>query len=127
MSLWGIAYDLDVQAMKDAGYSRSDVANFYDAVRGSFDAHNFEKFHQLALYTSDKPHAVRDAYQVCHALNRIPEIDKFLRQLTLFQIRELNDLLPLIAQGKTSSMKDRIWQDMEAVFDEADATSWPGQ
>ena len=116
MALWAIACDLDVKAMKDAGLLRSEVTDFYNTVRGCFATYNFEKFHQLNLYTNDSPNAICDSFLVCQALTGIKDSEKFLKQLDLLRFEHLNDLLPLVAPGRVSSSRDPIWDEIERVF-----------
>jgi len=78
MALWAIGYDLDVKGMRDAGYTKGNVTTFYNSVRACLADNNFEKFHQLSLYTSDKPNSVTDAYMVCLALATVTDADKFI-------------------------------------------------
>jgi virulence-associated protein VapD len=115
MSLWTIAYDLDVRGMKNAGYTQSQVTQFYNNVRSCLASNHFENFKQLSIYTSDKPNTLTDAFRACVALQGVTDADKYIKRLHLFRIEDFNDLLPLVAH-KDSSGKDAIEEEIEEVF-----------
>lgn len=124
MSMWAIAYDLDVRGMKNAGYSASQVTQFYNSVRGCLADNNFEQFKQLSIYTSDKPNTLTNAFQVCVALQNVTDADQYIKRLHLFRIEDFNDLLPLVA-GKESSGKDEIEEEIEEVFSSSSSSEEP--
>lgn len=113
---WAIAYDLDVTGMQNAGYSRSNVTQFYNSVRDCLTKNNFEKMKQLSIYTSNKPNSISDAFAACMALQKVKDADKFIKRLHLFRIEDFNDLLPLVSNGKASAEKDAIEEEIEQVF-----------
>ena len=116
MSIWAIAYDLDVKGMKANGYSKSKVTTFYSNIRNCLKANNFEKLKQLSIYTSNKDNSIADAFAVCVALKQVSDADKFVKKLHLFRVEDFNDLLPLVANGKTSDESDEIAQEIEETF-----------
>lgn len=116
MSHWAIAYEVDVEGMKQAGCTKSDAVNFYNEVQACFAESNFSKSRQLTLYTSDQANAVPDAYHVCRCLARVPNVDKFLTRIYLMRIDEFHDLLPLLVPGKASALADHVWDEIESVF-----------
>lgn len=117
---WAIAYDLDVKGMKIAGYSKSRVTQFYSQVRKCLQDNHFEKMNQLSIYTCDKDNSIADAFFVVTALQQIPDTDKFIKRLNLFRVEDFNDLLPLVAQGKSSAADDKIEIEIEEVFGSED-------
>lgn len=119
MSVWAIAYDLDVKAMQKAGYSKGNVTTFYNSIRNCLKGNNFEQMKQLSIYTSERKNSIADAFAACTALKGVKDADKFVKRLHLFRIEDFNDLLPLIANGKTSDERDAIEQEIEEVFGEA--------
>jgi virulence-associated protein VapD len=118
MSLWAIAYDLDVKGMKKAGYTKSKVTLFYNAIRSCLATNKFDKFKQLSIYTSAKSNSLTDAFQVCIDLKKIADTDKFIKRFHLFRIEDFNDLLPLVSAGHKSDEKDPVEEEIEEVFAE---------
>ncbi|WP_085719975.1 hypothetical protein [Pseudomonas sp. B22(2017)] len=118
MTIWAIAYDLDVKGMHAAGYTKSAVTQFYTRLRGCLASNNFEKMKQLSIYTSERPNSLTDAFQASVQLKALPDSDKFIKRLHLFRIEDFNDLLPLVA-GRPSFETDPIEQEIEEVFSEA--------
>lgn len=117
MSQWAIVYDLDVEGLKESGYSKGEAVNFCNAVRACFTESNFSKSQQLTLYMSDQANAVPDAFQVCRSLARVPDAIKFLKRLMLMRVDELHDLLPQVVHGKVSAaVSDPVWTEIERVF-----------
>lgn len=116
MSTWAIAYDLDVKGMKAAGYTKSHVTLFYNAIRKTLKDNAFEKMKQLSIYTSEKQNSIADAFAVCVAMKSVKDADQFVKRLHLFRIEDFNDLLPLVANGKTSDERDDIEQEIEETF-----------
>jgi virulence-associated protein VapD len=116
MSMWAVAYDLDVKGMKAWGYSRSQVTLFYNAIRKTLLDNRFEKLKQWSIYTSDESNSLTDAFAVCVAMKGVPDADKFVRRLHLFRIEDFNDLLPLVAGGKTSDTADEIEREIDEAF-----------
>jgi len=115
VSIWAIAYDLDVRGMQTAGYTKSQVTQFYSDVRNCLARNNFEQFKQLSIYTSEHPNTLTDAFRVCVDLKLVHDADRFIKRLHLFRIEDFNDLLPLVAE-KESSGKDEIEEQIEEVF-----------
>ena len=113
---WAIAYDLDVKGMKADGYTKSNVTQFYNAVRDCLTKNRFEKMKQLSIYTSDKANSLSDAFAVCMALQQVNDADKFIKRLHLFRVEDFNDLLPLVANGKVSVEKDSVEEQIEELF-----------
>ena len=125
MSIWAIAYDLDVKGMKAAGYTKSNVTKFYNSVRKTLQDNHFEKLKQWSIYTSSQENSLTDAFEVALALKTVVDADKFVKRLHLFRIEDFNDLLPLIVPGKTSDDGDAIEQEINEVFSEVAAVaSW---
>ena len=120
MAVWAIAYDLDVAGMKAAGYTKSKVTAFYNAVRRCLTDNGFERFKQLSIYTSDKENTLTHAFQACQALRQLDDSDKFIKRLHLFRVEDFNDLLPLVAD-KESAGRDTIEDVIDEVFPEEDA------
>lgn len=118
MSIWAIAYDLNVKGMRAAGYSKSQVTMFYNSIRTCLQNNHFEKLKQWSIYTSEKPNSLTDAFAVCVALKTVTDADKFVKRLHLFRIEDFNDLLPLVANGKTSDETDEIEQEINETFGE---------
>ena len=116
MSIWAIAYDLDVKGMQAAGYTKSQVTLFYNAIRKTLQDNHFEKLKQWSIYTSGKPNSLTDAFAVCVAMKGVNDADKFVKRLHLFRIEDFNDLLPLVAAGKTSDEGDEIEQEINETF-----------
>jgi virulence-associated protein VapD len=123
MSTWAIAYDLDVKGMKAAGYTRSNVTQFYSSVRKTLQDNHFEKQKQWSIYTSSQDNSLTDAFAVALALKSVTDADKFVKRLHLFRIEDFNDLLPLIVPGKTSDDVDVIEQEINEVFPEVVAVA----
>jgi virulence-associated protein VapD len=123
MSIWAIAYDLDVKGMKAAGYTKSNVTQFYNSVRKTLQDNRFEKLKQWSIYTSSQENSLADAFGVALALKSVVDADKFVKRLHLFQIEDFNDLLPLIVPGKTSDDGDAIEQEIDEVFPEVAAVA----
>lgn len=115
MSLWAIAYDLDVKGMKAAGYTKSNVTQFYDKIRGCLASHNFERMKQWSLYTSEKANSLTDAFAVCMDLQQVPDANRFVKRLHLLRVEDFNDLLPLIT-GAPSAEEDAIEREIEEEF-----------
>ncbi len=113
---WAIAYDLDVKGMKAAGFTKSNVTQFYNSVRECLTKNRFEKMKQLSIYTSDKANSISDAFAACMALQKVSDADKFIKRLHLFRVEDFNDLLPLVASGKTSAEKDLVEEQIEEVY-----------
>ncbi len=118
MSTWAIAYDLNVKGMKAAGYTKSQVTMFYTAIRKTLQDNRFEKLKQWSVYTSEQQNSLTDAFAVCIAMKDVPDADKFVKRLHLFRIEDFNDLLPLVATGKTSDDIDDIEQEINETFGE---------
>lgn len=118
MTIWAIAYDLDVKGMRNAGYTKSEVTQFYTRLRGCLASNNFEKMKQLSIYTSERINSITDAFQASVAIKALADSDKFIKRLHLFRIEDFNDLLPLVA-GRPSHDVDAIEQEIEEVFSEA--------
>jgi virulence-associated protein VapD len=118
MATWAIAYDLDVKGMKLAGYTKSQVTQFYNSVRTCLAEHKFESLKQFSIYTSKNDNSIADAFQVCISLKTIPDTDKFVKRLHLFRIEDFNDLLPLLVLDKVSSQEDVIEEEINMVFPE---------
>jgi|688.fasta_scaffold272923_1 virulence-associated protein VapD len=123
MSIWAIAYDLDVKGMKAAGYTKSNVTQFYISVRKTLQDNHFEKLKQWSIYTSSQENSLTDAFGVALALKSVVDADKFVKRLHLFRIEDFNDLLPLIVPGKTSDDGDAIEQEIDEVFPEVAAVA----
>lgn len=123
MSIWAIAYDLDVKGMKAAGYTRSNVTQFYNSVRKTLQDNHFERLKQWSIYTSSQDNSLTDAFAVALALKSVADADKFVKRLHLFRIEDFNDLLPLIVPGKTSDDVDTIEQEINEVFPEVEAVA----
>ena len=115
MSLWAIAYDLDVKGMRANGYTKSQVTLFYNDIRGCLSAHNFEKMKQWSIYTSDKANSIADAFAVCMDIQRVTDANRFVKRLHLFRVEDFNDLLPLVT-GRQSPEEDAIEQEIEEEF-----------
>ncbi len=120
MATWAIAYDLDVKGMRTAGYTKSQVTQFYNNVRSCLAQHNFEKQKQLSIYTSKTDNSIADAFQVCVTLKTITDTNKFVKRFHLFRIEDFNDLLPLVADGRTSAEKDVIEEEIEELYPETE-------
>jgi virulence-associated protein VapD len=123
MSIWAIAYDLDVKGMKAAGYTKSNVTQFYNSVRRALQDNHFEKLKQWSIYTSNQENSLTDAFGVALALKTVTDADKFVKRLHLFRIEDFNDLMPLIVPGKTSDDGDVIEQEINEVFSEVAAVA----
>jgi virulence-associated protein VapD len=123
MSIWAIAYDLDVKGMKAAGYTKSNVTQFYKDVRKTLQDNHFEKLKQWSIYTSNQENSLTDAFGVALALKTVKDADKFVKRLHLFRIEDFNDLMPLIVPGKTSDDGDVIEQEINEVFSEVAAVA----
>jgi virulence-associated protein VapD len=123
MSIWAIAYDLDVKGMKAAGYTKSNVTQFYNSVRKTLQDNRFEKLKQWSIYTSSQENSLTDAFGVALALKSVVDADKFVKRLHLFRIEDFNDLLPLIVPGKTSDDGDAIEREIDEVFPEVAAVA----
>jgi virulence-associated protein VapD len=117
MSIWAIAYDLDVSGMKSAGYTKSKVTMFYNNIRSCLQTNHFEKLKQWSVYTSEKPNSLADAFAVCVSMKAVQDSDKFVKRLHLFRIEDFNDLLPLVANGKLSDEADEIAAEIEDAFE----------
>lgn len=118
MSIWAIAYDLDVKGMKAAGYTQSAVTQFYTRLRNCLACNNFEKMKQLSIYTSASPNSLTDAFQASVQIKALTDSDKFIKRLHLFRIEDFNDLLPLVA-GRASYDVDPIEQEIAEAFSTA--------
>jgi len=116
MSIWAIAYDLDVSGMKKAGYTKAQVTAFYSSVRGCLQSNKFEKMKQCSIYTSEKQNSIADAFAACVSMQAVKDADQFVKRLHLFRIEDFNDLLPLVAKGKQSHDADEIVELIEAEF-----------
>ena len=123
MSLWAIAYDLDVRGMKTAGYTESQVTQFYTAIRGALANNHFEQFKQLSIYTSGAANSLTHAFQACIALQQVADADQYIKRLHLFRIEDFNDLLPLVAKDKKSIGKDVILEEIEEIFSSSSSSS----
>jgi virulence-associated protein VapD len=115
-NFWAIAYDLDVKQMKDAGYTKSNVTQFYNSVRECLTNNHFEKMKQLSIYTSGEANSISDAFAACMALQKVTDADKFIKRLHLFRVEDFNDLLPLVASGKFSAERDVVEEQIEEVY-----------
>ena len=124
MSLWAIAYDLDVRGMKDDGYTKSDVTQFYNSVRSCLADHRFERLKQWSIYTSSGDNSIADAFQVCVALQQVHDTDRYIKRLHLFRIEDFNDLLPLVHAGRESA-GDEIEEEIEEVFESSGRRTEP--
>ncbi len=123
MSLWAIAYDLDVRGMNNAGYNKSQVTQFYNAVRDALANNHFEQFKQLSIYTSGATNSLTHAFQACIALQQVTDADKYIKRLHLFRIEDFNDLLPLVAKEKKSIGKDAVLEEIEEIFSSSSSSS----
>lgn len=117
MSLWAIAYDLDVKGMQAAGFSKSNVTQFYTAIRSCLISNNFEKMNQYSIYTSEKSNNLADVYKACNDIKAVPNAHQFVRKLNLFRIDDMTDLTPLISTPTLgNSDKDPIEEEINLVF-----------
>jgi virulence-associated protein VapD len=123
MGTRAIAYDLDVKGMKAAGYTKSNVTQFYSSVRKTLQDNHFEMLKQWSIYTSSQENSLTDAFEVALALKSVVDADKYVKRLHLFRIEDFNDLLPLIMTGKTSDDGDAIEQEINEVFSEVAAVA----
>ncbi|MCE9525349.1 MAG: hypothetical protein K8R36_04775 [Planctomycetales bacterium] len=113
MSFWAIEYDLDADAMKEAGYSATDAARFRDAVERCFAEHCFTKLDGASLHASDRNDALSNAYSACLALTAIAGSERFISRLKLFRINDLTDLLPFVRSAKPSTSSQADGTDIE--------------
>lgn len=115
---WAIAYDLDVKGMKNAGYSKSNVTQFYNNIRKCLQDNNFESMKQLSIYTCQKVNSITDAFRVVTDMKAVTDADKYIKRLNLFRVEDFNDLLPLIETKRAASDVDEIEEEIEEVFGE---------
>ncbi|MEJ5141679.1 hypothetical protein [Gluconobacter albidus] len=117
MSLWAIAYDLDVKGMKAARYTKSNVTQFYTAIRTCLTSNNFEKMSQYSIYTSEKSNTLADVYKACNDIKAVSGANLYVKRLNLFRIDDLTDLTPLISTPTLSnSDKDAIEEEIDLLF-----------
>ncbi len=110
--------------MKNAGYTKSKVTQFYNSVRKCLQDNGFEKMKQLSIYTCTKENSIADAFHAITDLKAVSDTDRFIKRLNLFRVEDFNDLLPLIVTGKTSVDVDEIQEAIDDVFaDEAFAVT----
>jgi virulence-associated protein VapD len=88
---WIIAYDLNVKKMRESGYSKSQVTQYYSTIREILFRSGFEKFTQQSLYCSGSPDAIAKAYQVIIEIMRIKD-PQYVNRLHLFEATNLTDL-----------------------------------
>lgn len=120
-SAWAIAYDLDVAGMRTAGYSKSQVTLFYNSVRDCLRKNNFELLKQLSIYTCSTVNSIADAFRAIQDLRGVKDTDKFIKRLNLFRVEDFNDLMPLVADGRSSAESDEVEEEIEEVFGKHDA------
>jgi hypothetical protein len=102
MSFWGIDYDLNADAIKEANYSENDVARLRDAIECCFVEHYFAKLDGASLHASDRNDAISNAYSACLALTAIVGAERFISRLNLFRVNDLTDLLPFLHSASSS-------------------------
>lgn len=119
MSLWAIAYDLDVKGMKAANYTKSNVTQFYNSIRNCLTSNNFEKMNQYSIYTSEKSNSLADVYKVCNDIKAVSGASNYVKRLNLFRIDDMTDLTPLISTPTLlNSDKDVIEEEIDLLFGE---------
>jgi len=118
MSLWAIAYDLDVKGMRAAGFTKGNVTSFYTAIRNCLLTNRFEKMSQYSIYTSSQSNTLVDVYKACSDIKSVPN-SNFVKRLNLFRIDDLTDLTPLISTPTLSnSDRDPVEDEIDLVFGE---------
>ena len=119
MTIWAIAYDLDVKGMKRSGYTQSQVTGFYSRLKQCLADNKLESMKQMSIYTSANPNSLTDAFQASVQIKALKDSDRFIKRLHLFRIEDFNDLLPLVA-GRNSGDADPVEEEIAEVFgDEA--------
>lgn len=114
-SSWVIAYDLDIKGMKKAGYTASNVTQYYNELKRILAKHGFKKFSQLSLYMSEPVDGVIAlAISVIDDLRAMKD-NQFINRLHVFKVEDFSDLRPVISRG-ASSQKDTIEEKIEEVF-----------
>jgi len=115
-SKWVIAYDLNVKAMRKAGYSKSDVTQYYNSVKECLADHGFSRFTQGSIYgIDDDENVLTNVYQVVDDLRKIDD-PHFVNRLHLFKAESLSDLRPLLPTAPVSEDTDPIEDKIEEVF-----------
>lgn len=117
MTVWAIAYDLDVKGMKKSGYTQSQVTGFYNRLKQCLADNKFESMKQMSIYTSTNPNSLTDAFQASVQIKALKDSEKFIKRLHLFRIEDFNDLLPLVA-GRNSGETDPVEEEIAEVFAE---------
>jgi hypothetical protein len=116
MDLWVIDYALHVKSMKEAEYSRDDVAGFCAAIDACLVARGFERLERLGVHASAKPEAISDAYLACADLSAIEGSENFISKLNLFRVNDSNDLLPVLFAGKVSTVNNRMREQIDSEY-----------
>jgi len=115
-SQWVIAYDLDVKGMQLAGYTQSNVTQYYNGMKKILADHGFSKFSQLSLYMCEPVEGVISlAIDVVDDLRAMPD-NHFINRLHVFKVEEFSDLRPKVVK-ESSSNKDPIEEKIEEVFE----------
>lgn len=115
-SKWVIAYDLNVKGMKNAGYTKSKVTQYYDRVKKCLADYGFVQFTQKSIYGLDEDENVlTKVFQVVDALRVIPD-PHFVIRLHLFKADSLSDLRVLLPNAPASEDSDPIEEKINEVF-----------
>lgn len=117
---WVIAYDLNVRAMKSAGYSKSKVTQYYDSVKNCLHQHGFgrfRRFRQLSIYGSEEEieNPLFKAIQIIDCLKAMPDA-KYINRLHLFKVEDFNDLRPLLPPLEAGDEQDEIELKINNIF-----------
>lgn len=114
---WVIAYDLNVKAMRKAGYSQSMVTQYYNRVKDCLATNGFSKFTQGSIYGSkEEENTLTRAYQVIDCFRKM-EHPQFINRLHLFKVESLSDLRPLLPDLSASEDSDPIEEKISDVFE----------
>jgi virulence-associated protein VapD len=113
---WVIAYDLSVKQMKAAGYTKSQVTQYYNGVKNCLSNHGFSRFTQGSIYgIDDEKDVLTKVYQFIDCIRQIKD-PHFVNRLHLFKAESMSDLRPLLPSFTVSETSDPIEEKIEDVF-----------
>ena len=113
---WVIAYDLNVKGMKNSGYTKSQVTQYYNGVKERLAAEGFDRFTQGSIYGLDEDENVlTKVYRVIDRLREMTD-PHFVNRLHLFKAESLSDLRPLLPDHPFSEETDPIEEKIDDAF-----------
>lgn len=125
---WAVAYDLDVKQMKTDGFTKSNVTQYYANIREALTRAKFDWQKQWSIYTSEDPSlsalfaarrelaAITFHHNLPQAVLSAKAATDYIKRLHAFRIDFLTDMLPYVANGRSSAGRDGIQEAIDEVF-----------